>query len=101
MVQDVNDEVSGSADITNLAGITLSYDRGSQTEIDNGIMDESQRKLILSKNRVFGKTNFNGYILSYDEKSKRVYGQGDDPNKQYSWDNSNGFEDADGMDIPF
>lgn len=101
MIQDVNDEVSGSADITNLAGITLSYDRGSQTEIDNGIMDESQRKLILSKNRVFGKTNFGGYILSYDEKSKRVYGQGDDPNKQYSWDNSNGFEDADGMDIPF
>ena len=36
---DANDEISGSGDITNLAGITLSYDRGSKDEIDKGVMD--------------------------------------------------------------
>ena len=34
---DANDEVSGSGDITNLAGITLSYNRGSKEEQNNEI----------------------------------------------------------------
>lgn len=84
-VEDANDEISGSADITNLAGVTLSYDRAKDLE-------PSQRQLIVAKNRIFGKTNFDGFILDYEEKSKRIYGYGDDPNKQYSW-----FPDSDFM----
>lgn len=99
---DANDEISGSGDITNLAGITLSYDRGDkQKEIDKGIMTEEQRKLIVAKNRLFGKVNLNGIILSYDEKSKRVYGPRDDVNVQFGWDKSDGFEFAGDMEIPF
>lgn len=85
---DANDEISGSGDITNLAGITLSYDRGSKDEIDKGLMDESQRKLIIAKNRLFGKIDLKGIILNYDEKSKRIYGNGDDVNRQFGWDRS-------------
>lgn len=97
---DANDEISGSGDITNLAGITLSYDRGDKKDdIDKGIMTEDQRKLIVAKNRLFGKVNLNGIILSYDEKSKRVYGPRDDVNVQFGWDKSDGFELAD--EIPF
>lgn len=99
--QDANDEISGSGDITNLAGITLSYDRGSRDEIKDGILDDTQRKLIIAKNRLFGKVNLNGIILSYDEKSKRVYGPRDDVNRQFSWDKSDGFESAGDMEIPF
>ena len=98
---DANDEVSGSGDITNLAGITLSYDRGDKDDIKNDRMTEEQRKLIIAKNRLFGKINLNGIILSYDEKSKRVYGPRDDVNVQFGWDRSDGFEQAGDMEIPF
>lgn len=99
--QDANDEISGSGDITNLAGITLSYDRGNKDEIKEGILDDTQRKLIIAKNRLFGKVNLNGIILSYDEKSKRVYGPRDDVNRQFSWDKSDGFTEIGDMEIPF
>lgn len=98
---DANDEISGSGDITNLAGITLSYDRGSREEIDKGIMEDSQRKLIVAKNRLFGKINLQGIVLDYDEKSKRVYGTDDDLNRQFGWDKSDGFISAENMVIPF
>ncbi len=97
---DANDEVSGSGDITNLAGMVLSYDRGNKADFDRG-MTEDQRKLIISKNRLFGKINLNGILLDYDEKSKRIYGRFDDVNKQFSWDNTDGFLSVDDMEIPF
>lgn len=79
---EVNDSVSGSADITNLASIVLSYER-------NKDIDPSQRLLKVSKNRVYGKINTKGYILNYDERSKRIYGFGDDVNFNFGWDKSN------------
>lgn len=99
---DSNDEISGSADITNLAGLVMSYDRGTNEEINNGFIKEEQRRLIISKNRLFGKINTRGYILNYDEKSKRIYGLGDDPNENMGWEtNTQGFEKVEQMEIPF
>ena len=100
-VDDANDEVSGSADITNLAGITIGYDRGSKEELEQGVVTADQRKLIVAKNRIFGKVNTKGFVLNYEERSKRIFGQGDDPNKQYGWDNSEGFVEATDMEIPW
>lgn len=73
-----NDEVSGSGDITNLALVTLAYEKDKD-------ISESQRILKVSKNRLFGKVNTNGWILEFDEKSKRIYGYGDDLNVDYGW----------------
>lgn len=73
-----NDEISGSGDISNLAMITLTYE-------SNDDIQPEQRMLKLSKNRLFGKTNTSGWIMDYDERSKRVYGEKDDSNKEYSW----------------
>lgn len=100
---DANDEVSGSGDITNLAGITLSYNRGSKEERDKGIIGETQRKLVVAKNRLFGKINLNGIVLDYDERSKRIYGRGDDLDHQFGWDKSDGFYSADEeqISLPF
>lgn len=98
---DANDEVSGSGDITNLAGITLGYDRGSKREIEEGRIEESQRKLIISKNRLFGKIDTKGMILNYDEKSKRIYGDDDDVNRAFGWDDSGGFIPGGDLEIPF
>lgn len=97
--EDMSDEVSGSSDITNLAGVVMSYDRLSKSDIEKGKGKEIDRVLITSKNRLFGKVNFKGFVLAYDETSKRVYGQGDDVNYQFAWDG--GEEHGDGDETPF
>ena len=80
-----NDEISGSGDISNLATITIAYEKNNEIE-------QSQRLCKVSKNRLFGKTETNGYILDYDEKSKRIYGRGDDLYVDYGWNKDrNGF----------
>lgn len=95
-----SDEVSGSSDITNLASITLSYDMGSKKEIEQGEILPEQRKLKLLKNRVFGVTNPEGWILDFEPKSKRIYGEHDDPNREYGWTKEldDGFDSAEGME---
>lgn len=99
---DINDEVSGSGDITNLAGLTLGYNRGSKEELDKGFITQDQRKLIVAKNRLFGKINLSGIVLDYDERSKRIYGDKDDLDYQFGWDRSDGFYSVeDGQEIPF
>ena len=96
---DANDEVSGSGDITNLAGMVLSYDRGTEKE---GLRPD-QRKLIIAKNRLFGKINLNGIVLDYDEKSKRIYSNDDELIREYGWNvDSDGFQKVDELEeIPF
>lgn len=79
-----NDETSGSADIINLASIVISYGKDSE-------ISESQRLCKVSKNRVFGKTCTTGYTLNYDERSKRIYGDGDNLHKEYGWYKGDGF----------
>ena len=70
--------------------------------MDKGIVTEEQRKLIVAKNRLFGKINLNGIILSYDERSKRIYGLKDDLDYQFGWDKSDGFYKVeDGEEVPF
>ncbi len=91
---DANEEVSGSSDITNLAGVILSYDRDKE-------LPTQQRRLIVSKNRLFGKLELKGFVLDYEERSKRIYGWGDSVNRQYSWDKSDGFIPVEDMEIPF
>lgn len=90
-----NDEVSGSGDITNLALVTLSYERHKELE-------EDQRLCKVSKNRLFGKINPKGYLLNFDEKSKRIYGEGDDLNREFGWGKDvDGFAPVDEKIIPF
>ena len=84
-----NDEVSGSGDITNLCSITLMYER----DRDN----PDNRKLKCWKNRMFGRTNPEGWNMYYDERSKRVYGDRDNVNYEFGW--SDGFMES--MDNPF
>lgn len=77
-----NDEISGSGDISNLATITIAYEKDRE-------LQQGQRRLKVSKNRLFGKVETGGYILDYDEKSKRIYGARDELEFDYGWDSSN------------
>lgn len=107
--QNENDEISGSGDISNLGMITLSYERGTKTEIENGNITKEQRKLKLAKNRLFGVIETNGWILEFEPKSRRIYGDNDDPNIEYQWvknihddyDYATDFANSDGEDIPW
>ena len=87
--EDANDEVSGSADITNLAGVVVSYDRDKD-------LPQNQRKLILSKSRLVGKLNYEGYILNYDEKSIRIYSREEELNYQYGWEHNKFIQSEEG-----
>lgn len=82
-----NDEISGSGDITNLATITISYGRDKD-------MDASERAIRISKNRLFGKVNTTGYRQLFDERSKRIYSSRQELDRQFGWDNSDGFVPA-------
>lgn len=89
-----NDEISGSGDISNLAMLTIAYEKDKAEKL-------TQRLVKVSKNRLFGKTETKGYILEYDEKSKRIYGQGDDLDFDYGWDKfSDGWIDWE-LETPF
>lgn len=96
--QNENDEIAGSSDITNLGMITMSYD--SDNEIG-----QDQRLLKVAKNRLFGKVETSGFVLNYDEKSKRIYGEGDDVDVNFGWSSTaeaEGFELLqDDVDAPF
>ena len=74
-----NDEISGSGDISKLGTVTIAYEK------DNSLQSW-QRRLKVSKNRLFGRTETKGYVMDYDEKSKRIYGPGDDVGVDYGWD---------------
>ena len=73
-----NDEISGSGDISNLATITIAYEK-------DGNIEEGQRLAKVSKNRLFGRVSNSGFVLDYDPKSKRIYGDGDDLYIEYGW----------------
>lgn len=91
---DENDEIAGSSNIANLAMLTITYGRDSE-------IGEDQRLLKVPKNRLFGRIETKGFLLNYDEKSKRIYGEGDDLDKEYSWNDMNGFVPVDATDVVF
>lgn len=89
-----NDEISGSGDISNLATISIAYEK-------NKDLQEDERLCKVIKNRLFGRVNMKGYKLSYDEKSKRIYGEGDDLYIEYGWNKPiDGFQQVE-YDTPF
>lgn len=89
-----NDEISGSGDIANLAMVTLSYQKDKQLE-------NNQRLLKVSKNRLFGTVNAQGWTTSYDKTDRRISTAKTD-NNWISWNDNNGFyEVPENEDLPF
>ena len=81
-----NDEVAGSSNITNLADVVMNY--SLPKDDDDGHPD---RILQITKNRLNGRTNYDGIPLWYEEKSKRILeGIGID-NKEFGWSIDNFF----------
>lgn len=83
---DENNAISGSADITNIAGTVLTYARFTKKDRETLAVADSDRKILLSKNRLFGKLDLTGTIAHFQEKSKRIFGDDDSPNRHYHLD---------------
>lgn len=91
-----NDSVSGSADITNLVSIVMSYERGNDPEK----ISEEDRVLKITKNRLFGTLCINGMVLSYEPTSKRIYKTEKEKERRYGWEI--GFEEDSKIEtLPF
>ena len=73
-----NDDVAGSADITNKADVVMSYQRSDSTDC-NSILQ-------VTKNRLFGKyaVKDDAVRLMYSEKSKRIFSS--DGDRHYGWE---------------
>ena len=96
---DTNAEIAGTSNLANLAQIVLSYGR-------NVDIPEDKRLLKLSKNRLFGKTNPDGWQMGYDFKSRRIYtdhdGVTDNVNYELGWlRKENDFAEDTDEDNPF
>lgn len=93
-----NDDVSGSADITNKVDVVMSYCRINAE-------DENERQLKITKNRLTGKltSEKNDIRLFYSEISKRIVGKDRNFGKIYSYKkDANGFIQIDeDYPIPF
>ena len=92
-----NDDVSGSADVTNKADIVLTCSRDKDQDGINHIQ--------ILKNRLLGRLRMgkNDITLLYSEKSRRMYAMPADGAHRYGWEIPKGFsmvEIAD-ADLPF
>ena len=92
-----NDDVAGSADITNRVDVVMHYSR------DKNEPDEAVRLLKVTKNRLTGKLNRDGIKLIYDAPSKRISDDVLDFKREYGWNKTEqGFEITyKEADIPF
>ena len=95
--EDMDDSIRGDSDIVNSAGVIIHYNV-NKDEVD---MDEFPRIIAVTKNRVFGRTNYNGWKVKFDEKSKRIYGNNDDPDYILGWNKSDGFVQTEYEESPF
>lgn len=78
-----NDDVSGSADITNKADIVMSYQRDKSKSVYEG-----EALLSINKNRLLGTlaTGTNAIQLHFNLKTRRIFGLSEKP-KKYGWEN--------------
>lgn len=90
-----NDDVSGSADITNRVDIVMSYDRPQEGQ-------DNERALQITKNRLTGKlaTGDRAIKLFFEDSSKRIVGENESFNKEYIV-NDDGSVYVSEEDIPF
>lgn len=101
---DMNDEISGSSDITNYASMIISYGKYSQNEMQKGVATSNDRKMAVSKERFKGKTAFD-CKLCFEPNSKRIFSPAKIPDVTFGWekekDGSTAWEELKQIDLPF
>lgn len=93
---EVNESVSGSADIINLASIVISYERGGAED------PPDMRWLKVSKNRLYGRL-IAGIRMEFDLMTKRIYEEGNtgEKNRWYGWEDEWFQKDEEQLELPW
>ena len=97
-----NDDVSGSADITNRVDVVMNY-----TTTKDRDLSKDERILSITKNRLTGKITKEKeeIVLKYHDGSKRIYETERELNKAYSWETDKdgfvGLSEEQYADLPF
>lgn len=94
---EVNEAVSGTLDIVNLASIVMSYERPHKIE---DMAEKDDRMLKITKNRLFGKIITDGIKLHFHIPTKRIYIEQTEMFRPYSWEQSFAIAEDD-EDLPF
>ena len=99
-----NDEVSGSADVTNKVDVVINYKKEDESSGANG-------SISITKNRFGGEiiTGNNRIMMMYSPETKRVIEMNNRGVREYSWtkllkrneDEANGMIPVDDIDVPF
>lgn len=93
---DPNDDIGGSSYVTNLCGDIIGYSRPTKKEIEKGV-DPKNRKLTVTKNRLFGRVSYEGWVMEFEEKSKRIGNGRDELHRHFGWEkDKDGFVNAEG-----
>lgn len=94
---EVNESVSGSADIVNLASIVISYERGKPDETPN----PNTRWLKVTKNRLYGNL-IRGIKMDFDAATKRTFVEDNtgEKNRWFNWEDD-WFKAEDYSDLPW
>lgn len=96
-----NDDVSGSADITNKVDIVMSYSRPAKDDEEG--FDEHCRQLLITKNRLTGKltSNKRKIYLYYSDQNKRIVGEDKNFDYDTGWQGDEVIVYIDDEDVPF
>lgn len=91
-----NDDVSGSADITNKVDVVISYGRALKE-------DDYDGKITVTKNRLIGTLALyeDAVKVYYDTRTKRIKSITNDPNRIYNWQTKWLEVSDDDQDMPF
>lgn len=90
-----NDDVSGSADITNRVDVVMNYSRP-----DGGDEEKNEGLLKITKNRLTGRLEMNGIKLYYSASTKRITGFTRET-KHYGWERGFDRYEAELDTLPF
>ena len=88
-----NDDVAGSADITNRVDIVLSYARGAESE-------DCDSKLSVLKNRLTGRLTTQAIPLFFSQSTKRITSL-QSGGRSYGWEKYENPAEGGVMDLPF
>ncbi len=95
-----NDSIAGSGNITNLADVVIQYGSIPKDKVADA-EDVMNRNLTVLKNRLTGRTDFDGITLYFDEPSKRISESEGQFDWEIGWESTDDFDPVFDMEIPF
>ena len=101
---DINDEISGSSEITNYSTMIINYSKYTASEIANG-SKPTDRKMSVTKERLKGGSA-NSFNVTFEPNSKRIYSTASNMlGYKFGWEDggtqATGWSEVGNIELPF